>query len=136
MRAQDKVIQAKPDRTSVTILGHFMRWAKGTEPKRSVMLFGHGERCYNGPMRSTRVEVACGAVERIDSIAEPGMCTYAMKYSTPAACDEELLPIRYPQPGNATLAAAEGAVAESDAGGEEEGGAQGAPTAGSREKEL
>ena len=60
MRAQDKVIQAKPDRTSVTILGHFMRWAKGTEPKRSVMLFGHGERCYNGPMRSTRVEVACG----------------------------------------------------------------------------
>ena len=117
-----------------------MRWAKGTEPKRSVMLFGHGERCYNGPMRSTRVEVACGAVERIDSIAEPGMCTYAMKYSTPAACGEELLPIRYPQPGNATLAAAEaegGAAADaSGAGGEGEGGAQEAPAAGSREKEL
>lgn len=70
----DKVVQAKPDRTNVVILGHFARWAKGTEPKRKVMLFGQGERCYNGPMRSTRVEVACGPVDKVESISEPGMC--------------------------------------------------------------
>ena len=70
----DKVVQAKPDRTGVTILGQFQRWAKGTDPKRSIMLFGQGERCYNGPARSTRVEVTCGAKDEVSSISEPGMC--------------------------------------------------------------
>ncbi|KAL5968565.1 Glucosidase 2 subunit beta [Taenia solium] len=53
------------------------------------MLYEGGEQCWNGPSRSVKVKVACGAENRLMSAEEPSRCTYKMRLETPAACHHD-----------------------------------------------
>ncbi|KAL5105263.1 hypothetical protein TcWFU_007635 [Taenia crassiceps] len=53
------------------------------------MLYDGGEQCWNGPSRSVKVKVVCGAENRLLSAEEPSRCTYKMRLETPAACHHD-----------------------------------------------
>jgi protein kinase C substrate 80K-H len=50
------------------------------------MMFEHGLRCWNGPERSARVELECGAENELLKVSEPSKCEYVMKMKCPAVC--------------------------------------------------
>lgn len=60
---------------------------KGWEKDYSVMVFADGASCWNGPKRSLRVTVECGAEEWLGQVEEPSTCTYTAHMKSPAACD-------------------------------------------------
>ncbi|RLN59994.1 hypothetical protein BBJ28_00001360 [Nothophytophthora sp. Chile5] len=49
--------------------------------------YDHGEPCANGQERETRVELTCGATNRVVAVDELEMCVYEIRFETPAACD-------------------------------------------------
>lgn len=51
-----------------------------------VLVFDRGQKCWNGPTRSLRVELACGMEEVLSAVTEPETCTYRAVLETPAAC--------------------------------------------------
>ncbi|KAK9454049.1 glucosidase II beta subunit-like-domain-containing protein [Dipodascopsis uninucleata] len=50
------------------------------------LYFTRGTKCWNGPHRSTVVEMTCGERNEIYSVSEPAMCEYLFKILTPAIC--------------------------------------------------
>lgn len=50
------------------------------------MLYAHGQTCWNGPPRSTRVSLECGAENALLHVFEAEKCTYSMRVTTPAVC--------------------------------------------------
>nr|CCA24761.1 glucosidase 2 subunit beta putative [Albugo laibachii Nc14] len=74
-------------------LGSFTNWDHSTDPEAQYtkMLFGGGAKCWNGPERSTVVELICGTTEEILSVDEPRTCEYRMVVSTHAACTDQIL---------------------------------------------
>lgn len=84
----DKTTQ-KPKSSSVeTRLGAWSNWAGPPENKYEIMLFDKGQQCWNGPQRSTRVQVSCGSENKVTSVGEPNRCEYVFEFVTPAACRE------------------------------------------------
>lgn len=77
---------AKQDHTS---LGTFSGWNKREDGSidYSTMLFTNGQYCWNGPNRSLKVTFECGDNNALLSADEPEKCTYAARFSTPAACE-------------------------------------------------
>jgi protein kinase C substrate 80K-H len=51
------------------------------------MHFQGGLACWNGPQRSLRLELRCGAATALTRVDEPSRCEYAGVLETPAACD-------------------------------------------------
>lgn len=70
----------------IAVLGRFKGW-KGDDGNR-LMNFAQGDRCWNGPARSIKVELSCGDTEEIVSVEEPNRCAYFMKFKTPAVCEK------------------------------------------------
>lgn len=69
---------------SQTVMGNWHAdkgWSSATE-----MLYDGGQGCWQGPQRSCRVEVLCGAENVVSDTQEPNKCEYTMKLATPAAC--------------------------------------------------
>jgi protein kinase C substrate 80K-H len=66
----------------------FSKWEKIIEKGQEVtiMVFEHGQACWNGPERSLKVLLECGESNEIYSVAEPSKCEYVMKMKTPAQC--------------------------------------------------
>ena len=60
----------------------------GKENMYAGMDFTGGDTCWNGPARSLRARVVCGAVAGLRGISEPSRCEYEAEMATPAACDE------------------------------------------------
>jgi protein kinase C substrate 80K-H len=60
-----------------------------TDDAHRTMHYKHGVKCWNGPERSTRVTLECGARAEITSVSEPEMCSYLITFVTPAACSAE-----------------------------------------------
>jgi protein kinase C substrate 80K-H len=57
-------------------------------PREKVALeFSNGHTCWNGPPRSTKVILECGAVDEILKITEDEKCVYSMQVITPAVCE-------------------------------------------------
>ncbi|KAG0256346.1 hypothetical protein BG011_004615 [Mortierella polycephala] len=52
----------------------------------SVQKYTGGSKCWNGPERSVRLEMTCGAKNEILSVTEPEKCEYHFKMQTPAVC--------------------------------------------------
>eukprot|EP00178_Gracilaria_changii_P004162 TRINITY_DN1649_c0_g1_i1.p1 TRINITY_DN1649_c0_g1~~TRINITY_DN1649_c0_g1_i1.p1 ORF type:complete len:556 (-),score=99.60 TRINITY_DN1649_c0_g1_i1:420-2087(-) len=74
---------------SIAQLGKFEGWeGKG---KDRVMKYSEGDRCWNGPQRSIRVELSCSDKEEVVGVDEPNRCTYRMKFKTPAVCEEHMI---------------------------------------------
>lgn len=58
----------------------------GFEGNDTVMNFANGDTCWQGPPRSIKVKLACGATDTFDSVVEPSRCTYLASIKTPAFC--------------------------------------------------
>jgi len=71
-----------------TNIGKWDSWEVGTDGinKHNVMMYTKGNSCWQGPQRSTRVEVVCGPENAILAASEPAKCEYAYVFATPAAC--------------------------------------------------
>lgn len=52
----------------------------------NVVQFSGGNKCWNGPQRSARVELVCGAEQKIVSVSEPEKCQYEILFETPLVC--------------------------------------------------
>ncbi|KAE8894329.1 hypothetical protein PF005_g2640 [Phytophthora fragariae] len=67
-------------------LGIWNEWLDSTGLAR-VQDYNHGEPCTNGQERQTRVELSCGATNRVVAVEEREMCEYEIRFETPAACE-------------------------------------------------
>ncbi|KAF9438149.1 hypothetical protein BGZ76_009523 [Entomortierella beljakovae] len=68
---------------SATSLGKFSSWVGDDY---DTQLYTGGVRCWNGPERSVKVIMSCGAINEIVSVTEPAKCEYLLKFRTPAVC--------------------------------------------------
>lgn len=67
------------------------QWGGFDGEERGVFQFTGGTHCWNGPQRSLTVSAVCGAETQLSEVTEPNRCEYAARFSTPAACSQELL---------------------------------------------
>ncbi|KAI8368154.1 glucosidase II beta subunit-like-domain-containing protein [Radiomyces spectabilis] len=79
-----------------THLGTFEAFVgpKGTDDYYREQSFTHGTRCWNGPERSVRAFIDCGAETEIIEVTEPEKCEYHFRMRSPAVCSME--PIQEP----------------------------------------
>lgn len=75
--------------SAIATLGRFQGWR--IVDGESVMSYAHGDRCWNGPVRTIKVQLLCGEKEDIVSVDEPNRCSYFMKFKTPAVCDLKMV---------------------------------------------
>ncbi|CAM9956560.1 unnamed protein product, partial [Phaeothamnion confervicola] len=60
------------------------RWKRLlTEDPARAAAAAEAPRCWNGPARSLRVQLHCGAAEKVLSVEEPETCSYVMEFATP-----------------------------------------------------
>jgi len=75
---------AKQDHTR---LGTFREARKDARGRVTALEFAGGATCWNGPARSLRVDLVCGAgATEVLDIDEPETCVYVAHVATPAAC--------------------------------------------------
>lgn len=86
-----KVTQKAKNGGAEVSLGNWGEWAGGENRdnnKYSAMKYTNGMSCWNGPQRSTLVNINCGLETKLLSVTEPYRCEYKIELDTPAACDE------------------------------------------------
>eukprot|EP00043_Microstomoeca_roanoka_P025753 m.9769 g.9769 ORF g.9769 m.9769 type:complete len:474 (+) comp5818_c0_seq1:86-1507(+) len=90
----DKVTQEPKNGGRSTSLGTWRGWAAGEGGHTDYhhAEFTDGEKCWNGPNRSTKVEFVCGPATRIVEVSEPNRCEYAMRVECAAVCTAPPLP--------------------------------------------
>lgn len=77
-----------------TMLGVWESWAGDAlydQQRQAVwQRFDHGEVCAaTNRERVTIVDIGCGDANAVESVEEPEMCVYRLRFVTPAACDAE-----------------------------------------------
>lgn len=77
---------------SETRLGNWEGWSAGKGYAQ--MSYQGGVQCWNGPARSTMVDLRCGLTNALISVNEPAKCEYHYVFETPAAC-QPLPPINH-----------------------------------------
>ncbi|GAA6001422.1 hypothetical protein JCM10207_006659 [Rhodosporidiobolus poonsookiae] len=60
--------------------------APGSDEYYLKQLYADGQRCWNGPARSAKVDLICGTSNALLSVMEPEKCEYLFKVSSPAVC--------------------------------------------------
>ncbi|XP_014605404.1 PREDICTED: glucosidase 2 subunit beta [Polistes canadensis] len=68
-------------------LGYWSEWIGGQGNKYSKIRYDKGLTCWNGPARTTIVNLSCGKENKLISVTEPSRCEYAMEFVTPALCN-------------------------------------------------
>lgn len=82
--------------SAIASLGKFAGWE--THDKFGyVMKYEVGDKCWNGPVRNIKVSLVCGDVEQVLSVDEHNRCSYFMKFSTPAMCEQSMVDDLYQQ---------------------------------------
>ncbi|XP_050665511.1 glucosidase 2 subunit beta [Leptidea sinapis] len=84
----EKVTQKSKGSGGEIGLGNWGEWAGENNNKYSAMKYTNGITCWNGPSRSTIVNINCGLETKIVSVTEPYRCEYKIELVTPAACDD------------------------------------------------
>ncbi|XP_057299913.1 glucosidase 2 subunit beta-like isoform X2 [Hydractinia symbiolongicarpus] len=84
----DKVSQRNKDGGSETDLGRWGQWSGHDNAKYSRMKYEGGQGCWNGPARSTVVNLSCGKDNAVLTVSEPSRCEYEMDFKTPAFCEK------------------------------------------------
>ncbi|KAL8582092.1 hypothetical protein ACOMHN_004012 [Nucella lapillus] len=69
-----------------TILGKWGNWHGPVEDRYDSMKYDRGQHCWNGPMRSCRVNLHCGIENKLTGASEPSRCEYQFEFTTPARC--------------------------------------------------
>lgn len=64
-------------------------WDSSEENDLSSMAFNNGESCWQGPKRSIRVSLSCGASDKLSKVDEPSRCEYTAELTTPVVCFKE-----------------------------------------------
>lgn len=138
------VSQAPTEGGRPTLVGLFAGWNATVLPSlvapgaslsrpRPLWEFADGEGCWEGPARSARVELRCGAQTELMAVDEDGKCRYSMLMRTPFAC-------RVPWDGvleaAATASHEEARERAARQHGSEEGGSAGAGSRSSAEAET
>ncbi len=54
--------------------------------EHGALVFEGGQRCWNGPERSARVQISCGARHEVLRVKEAQKCEYIITMKSPAAC--------------------------------------------------
>ncbi|XP_043253304.1 glucosidase 2 subunit beta [Colletes gigas] len=83
----DKTTQRSKSGGNDITLGHWYDWAGPKDQKYSKMKYQRGLTCWNGPARSTVIDLSCGKENKLISVTEPSRCEYSMEFSTPALCN-------------------------------------------------
>lgn len=71
-----------------TKLGVFENIEFSEETNNYQMRFTRGERCWNGPIRETTVDIICGPAVKISKVTEPEKCLYHFEVISPLGCFE------------------------------------------------
>uniref|UniRef100_A0A6M2DYH4 Glucosidase 2 subunit beta n=1 Tax=Xenopsylla cheopis TaxID=163159 RepID=A0A6M2DYH4_XENCH len=82
----DRVTQKSRSSGSETRLGMWSHWSGPIQNKYSAMTYTQGAACWNGPQRSTNVDIVCGLETKLVSVSEPNRCEYKFIMETPAVC--------------------------------------------------
>lgn len=94
LRLKKYVYKVCPFRNSLQVEGHSTttlgNW-DGFKDDYKSMQFVRGDRCWNGPDRSLKVNLRCGVKIEVRDVDEPSRCEYVADLSTPAVCLEERL---------------------------------------------
>jgi len=90
MCAFDYCAQKPKHGGSETRLGSWEKWSI----PHTQMGYERGVQCWNGPSRSTNVDLRCGGENRLVAASEPNRCEYLFLFETPAAC-QPLPPIQH-----------------------------------------
>ena len=81
-----KCTQRNKNGGSETSLGVWGHWDGPEDDRYSRMKYENGEKCWNGPSRSTVVKLKCGSEEKVTTAMEPNRCEYMMEFVTSAIC--------------------------------------------------
>ena len=82
-----KVTQKSKNGGRDTNLGTWGAWNGPPNNQYSSMRYENGEKCWNGPSRSTIVSITCGVEDAVIAASEPNRCEYAMEFTTPVVCE-------------------------------------------------
>lgn len=86
----EKVTQKDKNGGSETDLGNQMQWVDKETSGYTIMKYENGETCWNGPSRSTTVNLSCGKENKLTYVNEPSRCEYEMSFKTPSLCEGTL----------------------------------------------
>lgn len=70
-----------------TNLGSFDHMEEIDSSKKKILYYKNGSNCWNGPNRSCKVTLECGAENRVIDVSEPSTCVYEMKFQSPLGCN-------------------------------------------------
>lgn len=83
-----------------TELGRWSSWSGPADNLYSRQKYDGGVQCWNGPARSSVVNIACGVEDVVTSVTEPSKCEYVFEFLTPAACPDTDPPAEEPPTNN------------------------------------
>ena len=82
----DRTIQKDRNGHSEISLGYWSDWAGPESNKFAAQKYDKGQSCWNGPERSTFVEIECGDELQLIEANEPSKCEYRFRMRAPNAC--------------------------------------------------
>ncbi|VDM63235.1 unnamed protein product [Angiostrongylus costaricensis] len=83
----ERVVQIEKSGVGETGLGS-VEWSGELPRKYSKQSYRDGQACWNGPQRSTEVDIQCGEDSELIEASEPAKCEYRFVFRTPAACND------------------------------------------------
>ncbi|KAE9415122.1 hypothetical protein Angca_005311, partial [Angiostrongylus cantonensis] len=84
----ERAMQIEKGGVGETSLGNWREWSGELLGKYSKQSYRDGQACWNGPQRSTEVDIQCGEDSELSEASEPAKCEYRFVFRTPAACND------------------------------------------------